>query len=421
MLENTTLQVPGDTYVDPRQFTVTGVRIELDLPGHRLAHTLALKPGEDIAGVFFTLGANLPDLPPDAIDTLQKSADGVRQAVAKPTVHAALAWYTRGIVYRFLAAQTRYEDELARQLDLTAGRTDLARALLVTVRRAADPSRLQTSVDLMQSANQLHHGDEQARHAFNILSGVFASRLEGAVLPGNKADFIDVWQRSPDGTKLFLSLPSRRADDLKYMQDHGFPARLIQYAKASKNALLVPNQPTRIYGQTRWEWLEIDPATYQTIAVADNGEHGSFADYLMAMEPIAPSGDDYLSFMVGGFVGIDTSVWSISAFSLQSSDYNAVYRAAKAYTYAIAEVLSGIGGIKDMAKLEFGIGSIKLSLGDANFDNLEALFESVQHGAVKGDFVGFGQGFGAGAAYYFKHAAPKAPPKAPPPKPAPTP
>lgn len=418
VLENQTLQLPGDTYVDPRRFTITGVRIELDLPGHRLAHTLALKPGEDIAGVFFTLGANLPDLPPDAIDTLQKSADGARQAVAKPTVHTALAWYTRGILYRFLAAQTRYENDLARQLDLTAGRTDLARALLVTVRRAADPSRLQTSVDLMQSANQLHNGDEPARHAFNILSGIFASRLEGAVLPGNKADFIDVWQRSPDGTKLFLSLPSRRADDLKYMQDHGFPARLIQYAKASKNALLVPNQPTRIYGQTRWEWLEIDPDTYRTIAVADNGDHGSFADYLMAMEPIAPSGDDYLEFMAGAFIGIDTSVWSVSAFSLRTSNYQQVYRAAKAYTYAIAELLSGGIGIRDNIKLEFGIGPIKLSLGDANFDNLAALFDSVQHGAIKGDFVGFSQGFAAGAAHYFKLAAPKAPPKNPSPKPS---
>ena len=381
VLENQTLQVPGDGYVDPHQYTVTGVRIELALPDHTLTHAMTLAKGEDVTGVFFTLGANLPDLPPDAAATLQKAAEAIRGTVAKPTVHSALAWYTRSILYRFVAGQSRYETDLAHQLGVTAGRTDRDRALLVTVQRHGDPSRLRTSVDLMQSANDLHRGEPDARHAFNLLSGLFASRMEGTALPAEKADFMEAWNRSADDTSLYLSLPSRRRTDLAYMQSHGMPATLIARAKASKAALLLPSKPTRLYGEDRWTWLEIDPDTYETIALTDTGEHGSFADYVMALEPVAPSSGDYLEFMAGAFIGVDTGVWSMSSFSLESSDYEAVYKAAKAYTFAIGQVLDGMMSRRDLAKLEYSIGplttTVKAEMYEAeNYQYLQTMYEA---------------------------------------------
>ncbi|HET6806420.1 MAG TPA: VWA domain-containing protein [Frateuria sp.] len=415
VLENQTLQVPGDDYVDPRRFTITGMRIELDLAGQHLAHTLSLHAGEDVTGVFFTLGANLPDLPPGAAGALQKAADGAYHAAGKPTVHAALAWYTRSILYRFLAGQSRYEDELAHQLDVTAGRTDRARALLVTVERLGDPARLRTRMDLMQSANDLHRGTPDARHAFNLMSGMFASHLEGAALPQQGADFMEVWQRNPDDSHLYLSLPGRRADDLKYMQAHGMPAALVARAKRSDKAMLLPDRPTRIYGEDRWAWLEIDPKTYETIALNDTGDHGSFADYVMAMEPIAPSSGDYLEFMAGAFIGIDTSVWSISAFSLETSNYWTVYKKAKAYTAAIGAYLSGLMTGRDLSKLEASLGPLKGSI-KANmvepemFGRYAQTMYEVQQGYKPGlgaDLLNFGAGFNGGAAYYFDKARPK--------------
>lgn len=412
VLENQSLQVPGDADVDPRQFVVTGARIEVALPGRTLVHTMALRPDEDIASVFFTLGVNLPDLPSDAAAVLQRAAD-VAHASARPTVHAVLAWYTRSIVYRFVAAQSRFESELAQQLQVTAGRTDRERVVLVTVRRSGEPARLRTSVDLMQSANQLHLGQADAVHAFNIASGLFASHLEGAVLPGERADFTEVWSRSPAGTALRLSLPDTRRDDLKYMKSHGFPAALIERAEHSKVAMLIPDRPTRIYGEDRWAWLEIDPQTYQTIALTDTGEHGSFADYVMALEPVAPTSGDYLQFMVGGFIGIDTSVWSVSAFSLQSTDYPAVVHAARIYTAAIGKILDGALTLSDLQKLAKGL--LRQKVGPLSFGftskSESSLFEWVignnaSIGFKPPSFLTFKDGFKAGAAYYFKQAKP---------------
>ncbi|MGN6283015.1 VWA domain-containing protein [Frateuria sp.] len=409
VLENQTLQVPGDAYVDPHQYTVTGARIELALPGHTLTHAITLKKGQDIAGVFFTLAANLPDLPPEAAAPLQKAADAAYHAVARPTVHTALDWYTRSIVYRFVAGQSRYESDLAQQLGVTAGRTDRARALLITVQRYGDPSRLRTSVDLMQSANDLHSGEPDARHAFNLMSGMFASHLEGAALPLQGADYAEVWSRSPAGTRFLMSLREGRADDVKYMQAQAMPATLIARAKGSDKVLLVPTRPARIYGEDRWAWLEIDPDTYETIALTDTGEHGSFADYVMALEPVAPNNGDYLQFMVGGLVGIDTAVWSVSAFSLESQDYPQVLAAAQAYTAQIGKVIAGVKAIKDIKVYEIDLGlikgSVKMSLPDMSADTFEQFMTSPQMKVgVKQNVMTFAKGFQAGAAYYFKQA-----------------
>lgn len=412
VLENQTLQVPGDDYVDPALYVVTGARIEVALPGRTLVHAMALRKDEDITGTFFTLAVNLPDLPPDAAAELQKAADGAYHAVAKATVHSTLDWYTRSALYRFVASQTRYENQLAGALGVTAGRTDRSRALLVTVRRAA--ARLRTSLDLMQSANQLHSGNADATHAFNLMSGMFASHLEGAVLPANKADFMEAWKRSPDDTKLFLSLPGRRSDDLAYMQAHGMPATLIARAKDSKQALLLPSKPTRLYGENRWTWLEIDPDSYETIALTDTGEHGSFADYVMMLEPVSPAGGDYLEFMAGAFVGVDTSVWSISSFSLGTSDYQQIYDDAKAYTYAIGEVLSNMMTLRDLSKLEYSVGPLKASIKPEMYDGYRHLMEEIQTGqkpAAGADLLNFSNGFKAGAAWYFEKAKAPAPPK----------
>jgi hypothetical protein len=230
---------------------------------------------------------------------------------------------------------------------------------------------------------------------------------------------MEAWNRSADDTSLYLSLPSRRRNDLAYMQSHGMPATLIARAKDSKAALLLPSKPTRLYGVDRWTWREIDPTTYETIALTDTGEHGSFADYVMALEPVAPSSGDYLEFMAGAFVGVDTAVWSISSFSLQSSDYEEVYHAAKAYTAAIGQILNGMMTLRDLTKLEYSIGPVKLSIKEnmeapESFGRYADTMYEVKNGYKPGlgaDLLNFSAGFNAGAAYYFERAKPHTPPR----------
>jgi hypothetical protein len=292
-------------------------------------------------------------------------------------------------------------------LDVTAGRIDKERVIFVTVRNDRTQPVLRTSIDLQQIANQIHRGSEEALHGFHIMSGLFASRLEGAALPGDKTDFMDVWLNSPENTQLFLSLAHSRNEDLKYMEEHGFPDVLIQRAKASSAAILIPNRPTSIRGESRWAWLEIDPDTYETISVTDTGEHGSFAEYLMSLEPVSPTGDDYMAFMAGAFIGVSSSVWNVSSFSLMLDDYEQIIKAAKAYTLGLGEVLSSFMSNKDLPKLEYSIGYLKLKITDFDPDKLAKQFHILKSGkAVEGagDIVGFGLGFQIGAAYYFEQA-----------------
>ena len=407
VLESQTTQIVGNRLIDANKQKIVGMRIEVQLPKKKLTHETWLQDGEGIADVFHTVAINLPDLSAEAVEELQQAGDRVHKAAAKPDDHSALVWYTRSILYRIIANQTAYESELAEQLDVTAGRVDKERVIFVTVRNDRTQSKLRTSVDLQQIANRIHRGSEDAVRGFHVMSGLFASRLEGVALPGDKTDFMDIWINSPEDTMLFLSLKNNRNDDVKYMEEHGFPNVIIERAKASSAAMLIPNRPSSINGESRWAWLEIDPDTYETISVTDTGEHGGFAEYLMSMERVSPTGEDYQVFMTGAFLGVTTSVWSVSSFALMLDDYEQILKAAKAYTYGLGEVLSGILDKKDHVKLEYNLTPIKLRLSDKDFDELAKYFEPVnmgKYGEVAPDVVNFIYGFQAGAAHYFKQA-----------------
>lgn len=407
VLENQSMQIVGNRLVDTKQYNIVGVRIEVQLPQKKLSHETWLQNGEEIGGVFHTLAVNIPDLSAEATATLQQAADRAYRAATKPDDQSTLVWYTRNILYRFIANQTAYESELADMLDVTAGRVDKERVIFATVRKDQAQSMLRSSVDLQQSANRIHRGSEEAVRAFHMMSGLFASRLEGAALPGDQTDFMDVWTNSPEDTMLFMSFANNRNEDLKYMEEHSFPDALIQRAKSSSAVMLIPNRPTVIHGEKRWAWLEIDPDTYETISVTDSGEHGSFAEYLMAMERVSPTGEDYLTFMTGAFLGVSTSVWSVSSFALKLDNYEEIIKAAKAYTYGLGEVLSGMLDRKDLAKLEYIMSPIKLKLTDKEYDYLAKYFEPVNMGKeanIAPDVLNFALGFQTGAAYYFKQA-----------------
>lgn len=408
ILENQSIQIMGSHALDPSKSRVAGVRIEVQLRSGKQVHETVFREGDEIFGVFHTLAVNLPDMTAEAANTLQKIADEKYRAAAKADDQSALIWYTRNILYRFVVNQTAYEKQLADELQVTAGRTGKERVLVVTVRRQNAQSSLSTSINLMQSVNELHRSTEEAARAFHIMSGLYASRLEGEVLPGNKADFMEVWSRSPDDAALWLSLPFNRKNDLKVMEELGMPELLVKRAKDSPKALLMPTKSTRIYGENRWAWLEIDPKTYETIAVMDTGEHGGFAEYMMNLQPVSPTGEDYQAFMAGSFLGVATSVWSVSSFSLILDDYEEIIEAARAYTKGLGEVLSGMMDQKDLPKLEYNMSPVKVKLESADFNYLAKYFEEVQMGKevkLSQDVVGFTLGFKAGAAYYFKRAA----------------
>lgn len=398
----------GNQYIDSAKYRVKSVIITVTMPDGAFSHETSVGEGDDLTGIFHTLGINLPDLPEEALKTLQKAADNEYKAAKKPDEMSALHWYTRGILNKFITAQTSYEKQLSEELEITTGRSGRERCIVVTVRRKDSNSPLLTSIDLLQYANQVHSGPEEALYAFNIMSGLFASRLEGVVLPGNKADFMDIWEKGPADSGIFLSTLETRSNDLEYMKQNNYPKSLIKRAETNNKAMLIPAKPSMIDGKERWAWLEIDEVTFETISVLDTGERGSFAEYLMALEPVVPNGEDYREFMVGAFLGIDTAIWATASFSLSMDDYDEILKAAKAYSYGLCDYLDQVMTGTGAAKLEFGAGPVKIKIvGEIDFDHMVKYFEEISTGKTIGggqNYLGFSDGFKSGVAYYFKQA-----------------
>lgn len=398
----------GDQYIDTSKCQVKSIKISVKLPEGEFVHETVLGEGDDITGVFHTVGINLPDITEEAANTLQKAADNAYKAAQKPDEISTLRWYTRNIINKFVVTQTKFENQLAKDLEVTVGRTDKPRCIAVTIRKKDGSSPLLTSIDLMQALNQTHSGIDEAVHAFNIISGLYASRLEGEVLPGDRMSFVELWQNSPEDTQFFLSSMTTRNEDLRHMKDQGYPDFLIKRAQTNNKAMLLPNKPTTVNGAERWAWLEINEKTFETIAVLDTGEHGSFAEFLMTLDPVVPNGEDLREFAIGAFMGIDTSIWSVASFSLALDDPEAILEAAKAYTYIICESVDSFMMGVGLSKLEYGVGKAKIKIQEnPDFDYMAKYFQKLESDYKPSggqNYMGLSDGFKAAAAYYFQKA-----------------
>lgn len=398
----------GDRTVDINQFRVVSTRVEVRLDGKILQHDTLVPEGADLSGFFQSLAVNLPDLPEKAAATLQKAATNARAAATAPDVPSALRWYTRSILSRFVATQTVNDAETASQLGITVGRTTSARCLIVTVRKTTADAPLQTSIDLMQSVSKVLRGTEEASSAFRIATGLFASRLEGIVLMGDKLDFMDVWQAAPSGTELHLLMPEYRTETVKYLKSIQAPATLVSEANKTSRILLVTDKPSSINGADHWAWLEIDPVTYETISTLDDGSHGGMAEYVSVN--LTPTGKDFRNFAIGAFLGTQTAVWAMGTFSLPLSNYADILKVAQAFTFRVGKVLNAFLGILSNSSASLKVDMGPLMKGEVGIDiNMMAKeFSDMLAGkkpAVKQNVINFSRGYEAGAGFYFKMAS----------------
>jgi hypothetical protein len=234
------------------------------------------------------------------------------------------------------------------------------------------------------------------------MSGIFASKLEADMLPGGMG-FFEMLGRFPGDTQmLWLTSDARyrMADQLKAAMPPGVFKRLNR----SSATVLFPSQPAIIGGKPRWAWLEVNPDTYETIAVLDTGERGAMVERVF--------GDlwkDGLDYITGGLVGVSSSIWSVSAFSLVMDDYNKILAAAKKFALGLAdnfsasvkigqfEVKGSIGG-SDLETGYSGPGSDAVNAGR----NLKGMYDKIKDPKV--DLGGFEGGFKDGVNFYFSQA-----------------
>jgi hypothetical protein len=313
-----------------------------------------------------------------------------------------MQWYSRSILDRFISAQSKYDEKTAKSLDLKLGRTSKARSLIVTSSINPKNQKLVTSVDIMQGINEIQNGTKEAQRAYNIGSGLFISQLEGRALrAGEKLELFEIWGKAPkDRSFMVITNEETKNRAMEMKKNSAYPEILLKHLEESGKIYIIPDKPTEIDGEKRWAWLEIDPETYETISVLDTGEHGGMAEYVTNM---MPSMEDCRDYVAGGFVGITTSVWAVSAFSLELDDYNEILKNAAALVDAIAGyceyVMKGVDFAKDP---DISSTIWELSQGPCKFEmKINYKLEISGETGHNFDLI---SGFKEGAALYFKNA-----------------
>ncbi|MEL1136551.1 VWA domain-containing protein [Desulfitobacterium sp. THU1] len=406
----------GTGIIDTGANPPVGVTIEIILPEKSLIHESPITKGEGLDTIYHTLAVNLPDLAGDSTEMLETASAKIHESADNPDSFSTLKWYSRNIIERFIANQTTFDAEQQTENGLLLGRTAKERCIVLTSRMGKD-AKIYSTLDLLQTNNQVHNGSQAVQAGYNIVAGLYASSLESAVLTGeNKAGYQDIWSGTPADTSLML-IPNEDGRDLvlaEMRKSEKYPERLLANIANSDKVIIAPDQPGEYMGQKRWAWLEIDPVTYETISVIDTGEHAGMASYAMAL---MPGEDDTGQYMVGALIGVDVALWSVCSFSLILDDYQEILTEAKAMAMGIGEnldmVMKGYGGGRNA-------GEGKVS-GDLSAKGLPLKISGeLEFGdKVKGkvgigqNLIGFTDGFNDAVKLYFATAKPKEPGKGP--------
>lgn len=334
-------RVMGQTVLQKKYYQPVSARITVSVDGEDYLHDIPLKKNEALDGIFTTVAINLPELPKAALKDLNKAVEVGHKNAKAPNEISALRWYTRNNLYRFIGAQTAYEDQLAADLKLTVGRTTKPRCIAVTVRKQEKDNKINTSIDLISVVNQIHNGSKEATNAFHIMSGLTASRMEGLALGKQGYDFSTIWKKAPKEAGTIVLSSSNVAVNIPILREAGFPEKLIQNMENASNGhekvFIFNNMPSKINGEERWAWLEIDGETCETIAVLDTGERGGFAEYTLLDVLKTPEGSSYVQYMMGAMVGVDVGLWSMCAANLVTNDYKEAVKLAAEYASGVSE------------------------------------------------------------------------------------
>ncbi|MFW6279326.1 MAG: hypothetical protein ACOC2G_03955, partial [Bacillota bacterium] len=389
MVETADEQLVGDKTVDTGQYQIIGEKIEIRLPDGSINYKYDFKEGETHTGIFHSLAVNLPDITEEAAQKLQSVGKKIHSSAENPDEISSLRWYTRTIIGRFLAAQSKYERELADKLGLIVGRTEKARCLMVTVKTDSG-NKFITGLDLLRVENDIHSGSKKEIAAFNIFSGLYASKLEAEVLFREKTDGVEkiglfeIWQQLPQDSHLVSITGKNRKDIISYMEENDFPPGMIDRIENTRNEILIPSKPALIGGKERWAWLEINPRDYRTISVLDTGEHGALLEHALGNWK-----DDSIKFAVGALIGADAALWSMSAFTLIMDDYEEIKKQAEDFALELAKRLKGVG---DTPGISGDIGPVNIS-----YD-----FATGKPGATRSFLeLSYASGFAAGVELYF--------------------
>ncbi|WP_025270385.1 vWA domain-containing protein [Hippea sp. KM1] len=312
------------------------VNITIYSNSEKYTTTRWLKKGQWPTDLFFVLAVNSPSMTREALKyTNQQWMDRYKRS-KDPNTISSLRWLGRGIITRFIGAQSLFEDSLSKKLNLKIKRTTSTRVIVVSFRVTKDSKSPTTSLDLVNVYPQIE-ADDHSKRAFNIISGIYYTNLEKFANPGGFNVF-DLWSLLPNDTKIMLLSPQDAEDLAEELKRQNYPGWMIKHIKDTQNYLLFPSKPLNMDGYLKTAWLEIDPQTYRVYSYFDTGERGSITESAVINENVAAMVD----YMVGFWMGVQTSVWSVASFSLELDNWEDIKTQAHAFARMLGDYLQAV-------------------------------------------------------------------------------
>ena len=373
-LESAAGVVTGTTGFNPAEWKPVREEITIRFPGSKPPPAVRdLKDGK-LSDIFHSLALVAPDLPTSAAERLAQLSHDQRPA-ERPDGPSIVRWLARAKIASFLVAQTRWEE--ARRADLGVGLSRSARPRAIIYTAATQNGTFRQSIDLRQSDADVF-GDPVACSAFRLMSGLTSTAFEGR-LAGAKS-VLDFWNSPGD---LVAVAPRNRDRFARDLRQKGFPDDVVQRVKSGPEYLLFSRYPVDSGGRPLWGWLAIDPTTYAVTSVLSTGENGGVEEAIVEAIPNAES------YAVGFFVGVDSSVWSVAAFTFEGLPYAEVLKQAEEFAKKAADNLNGIGvEPKEVAQVLWK----KFSLFGSEYMKDDPSWRK------------FSDGYAAGVKYYFDKA-----------------
>lgn len=314
------IQISED-YVDLNYYMPKAWGVEVDNKEHHVYFG-----DKEASDVFLTIAYNFPSLNEEAAMYLDQEFKKATEKQANTL--DALKWLHRQGIYKLIATTTAIENHLDESLNVLSGRIKTPRLIVVESSMIDD---YHMKMNVLSSMNDVYTEDRDLEKTYHLLNGLSLSMTEEhALIDGYGLSAI--WSAIPSDSQLLLFDAGDVEEYADELLSNGISQSVIDYLSNSDKIILIQDTPSVIENQNRVAWLEIDDYTYETISVLDNFHHGA-----MSSNAVLNSALEKAQYTVGAFKGVETSVWAVSAFSLQLSDYDEIIKSAESFAKGVSD------------------------------------------------------------------------------------
>ncbi|CAA6820803.1 MAG: Permeases of the major facilitator superfamily [uncultured Sulfurovum sp.] len=347
---------------------------------------------QELKDVFFTFALATPDMPKVVIENMEEKRKELIGNKDKSKIDALnkLQWSNRVKIYKFTALQTQYEQELQKTLEVQAYRNKRPRVIMSMIEKKSN--QLISALDLRRVYNDTY-GTKKAMHSFNIMSGIFNAKAENSALPNGK-NITSYWFNQENSDFILISAENKK-EAITVMKKNNVDMTIITRLQKSDKIWIYPLNIKKDIG-----WLEINPNTYETNSVYENGMYGvaERSEIDMAIDSIS-------NYFIGFLSGVLVSQMSMFDTLVDSKDFCDNVKKAKILANNAA-CLVAIGTTSNVAgAISAGTGCFGHSRTSKAIGIGGGLAGSTtKMGQATGAIAGFGNGFGDGVSYYFEMA-----------------